>query len=141
MEQILSSLFFEVDLLRCQKLIPRDQLMRSSLRFTALDAYFVHKTGFVCFQYILQRHESSQTSASFHCHPGDPSAETRKERKWIFTGSWHVKGTGGTANIFSQLQNRVAIDRNPECFRKKVQSSKELEALLACKLTLDCVFM
>lgn len=37
MEQILLSLFFEVDLLRRQKVIPRDQLMRSSLRFTALD--------------------------------------------------------------------------------------------------------
>lgn len=44
MEQILSSLFSDVVLLRCQKLIPIDQLMRSRFRFAALDAYFVHKT-------------------------------------------------------------------------------------------------
>lgn len=42
--QISSNLFFDVVLLRCQKLTPRDQLLKSRFRFASLDAYFVHKT-------------------------------------------------------------------------------------------------
>lgn len=72
MGQILSNLFFDVVLLNCQKL-ERDQLMKSRFSFTALDAYFVHKTvSTVLFQYFLKWHRSSQTSASFHWQPEVP---------------------------------------------------------------------
>lgn len=112
MEQILSSLFFDVVLLRCQKLIPRDQVMRSRFSFAALDTYFVHKTvSMLFFQYILQRHKSSQTSASFHWHPGVPVPKQGN-------GCSLVPGTLKTQRRpqihLCQLQNRVTIGRNLE---------------------------
>ena len=81
-----------------EQILSRDQLMRSGLRFAALDAYFMHITLFALFQYILQWYENSQISASFHCR--SRGTETRKERKWIFTGSSHTRDTEETANIF-----------------------------------------
>lgn len=81
--QILSNLFFDVVLLRCQKLIPRDQLLKSRLRFASLDAYFVHKCFHALFLYILQWHKSSQTSAPFHWQPGVPVQKERNRTSLV----------------------------------------------------------
>lgn len=59
-------------------------------------------------QYILQWYENSQISASSHCH--SRGTETRKERKWIFTGFWYTKDTEETANIFLSVAKQGNLE-------------------------------
>lgn len=128
MGQILSNLFFDVVLLRCQKLIPRDQLIKSRFKFASLEAYFVHKTVSLLFSSIFCT--GIRVLRLLLHSTGNQESQCRKKEMdlhWSL-GLWRHRRDH--KNTYASFKTGCQLAGAQNRFQKVIQSSKVLEAFL-----------